>query len=275
MGSFSAALPTPPAAVPITISLTAGSITAGSNTSVIVAVHSSLSVYDLVNASPVTYLPLTCSPVTTTKVGAIGTAIANGGSGPLAIASPGLSQSIAKNCAVMITDGTHQAFGTTSADAASGASTVAVTTAAGAAWTAKYAIAVGNEVDLLTATDEDVGQTTVTGGSGAAPAPGGGASCAGPGTSTTSSSSSSSSTSSGTSGTSGTSPSTAPSTGSLAFTGPSHFDFVVGLVGLLLLDLGYLVLTTVDRPRRLIGRLLGRSSSSAGPGPGDGSVRQS
>jgi hypothetical protein len=50
---------------------------------------------------------------------------------------------------------------------------------------------------------------------------------------------------------------------------------VIGILGLLLLDLGYLVLTTVERPRRLLARLVGRSKDAVAQGEGGASVRQS
>lgn len=51
-----------------------------------------------------------------------------------------------------------------------------------------------------------------------------------------------------------TAPSTAASSGSLAFTGPGPDLWIIGIVGVVLLDLGYLLLTAVDRPRRLLRR---------------------
>ncbi len=61
-----------------------------------------------------------------------------------------------------------------------------------------------------------------------------------------------------------TAPPTAPSTSSnLAFTGPSTTLYVVGLVGLLLVDIGYLTLTAVDRPRRLLFRAASRIGHAA------------
>lgn len=265
-GSFTASLPTPPAAVPINISLTAGTITAGSNTTVNVSVHSSLTVFDLVNASPLSYLPLTCSPVNTTKVGTMAAAIVMGGSGPLSLASPGLSQDVPAQCAVMVTDGTHQGFGTTTGDNPAGSTSVAVTTASGGAWTAKYAIGAGNEVDLLNAVDQPIGHVTVTGGTGSAGTPGGSGSCAGAGTGSGGGGASGGGGgggSTGSSGSGGTSPATASSTGQLAFTGPNRSLYILGVLGLLLLDLGYLAITAVDRPRKLIARAIGRGGGTS------------
>jgi hypothetical protein len=51
-----------------------------------------------------------------------------------------------------------------------------------------------------------------------------------------------------------TAPPTAASSGSLAFTGPSPNLWIIGVAGFVLLDLGYLLLTAVDRPRRLLAK---------------------
>lgn len=270
-GAFTAPLPTPAAAVPINIPLTvSATITAGSSSSVEAAVHSSLSVFDLINASPVTYLPLTCSPVAPSKVGSLRAAIALGGSGPLNIASPGVSASIAAKCAVVVTHGSNQAFATTSADVASTATSIAVTTASGGPWTAKTALSSGDEVDVLDATDEQIGSSTVTGGTGS-PGSFPTASCAGPGASTTSSSGS------GPGGSGSGSGGASPATAALANTGTNKPLWLMGLIGFLLVDLGYLALTTVDRPRQLVRRLLRASDSGANgsPGDNDGVVPQS
>lgn len=66
---------------------------------------------------------------------------------------------------------------------------------------------------------------------------------------------------------SGAGPATAAggsASGSLAFTGPSTGLYIAGGVGLLLVDLGYLLLTAVDRPRRLLFRAAGRIGRSFG-----------
>lgn len=52
-------------------------------------------------------------------------------------------------------------------------------------------------------------------------------------------------------------PATAPSS-NLAFTGPSTTLYIVGAAGLLLIDVGYLFLTAVDRPRRLLLKAVSR-----------------
>jgi hypothetical protein len=52
-------------------------------------------------------------------------------------------------------------------------------------------------------------------------------------------------------------PSTAASS-NLAFTGPSTTLYIVGAAGLLLVDIGYLTLTAVDRPRRLLLKAVSR-----------------
>jgi hypothetical protein len=61
---------------------------------------------------------------------------------------------------------------------------------------------------------------------------------------------------------SGSTPAT--SSNSLAFTGPSPDLWIIGIAGLVLLDLGYLLLTAVDSPRRLLRRALGRVTRRAG-----------
>jgi hypothetical protein len=62
-----------------------------------------------------------------------------------------------------------------------------------------------------------------------------------------------------------TAPATAPSGSSnLAFTGPSPTLYVIGLVGIVLVDIGYLTVTVIDRPRRLLLRAAGRVVHLAG-----------